>query len=187
MGFFRSFGRNWFEYGLEKKTYELGKKSLSGGERNKLYRNDGARFVEVAWGSGVANKSDGRGFIAADFDRDGDLDFLLINNNQPWEYMRNERAALGHWLVVQLRGTESNSHGIGARITLTTSAGEQIRELHAGAGYLSSPPPEAHFGLGAAERIETVTVTVAWPNGKTQVLKNVTPDRVLVIREAGPN
>lgn len=182
MDFFRSFGRNWFEYGLEGQTYHLGKKSLSGGERNRLYRNEGGRFVDVGWVSGVASSKDGRGFIAADFDRDGDLDFLLISNNQPWEYMENQLPQLGSWLVVQLKGEESNSHGIGARITVTTQAGSQIREIHAGSGYLSSPPPEAHFGLGSAKTIERVTVR--WPTGRTQTLKDVKPGQVLVIREA---
>jgi hypothetical protein len=181
--FFRSFGRNWFEYGLEGQTYHLGQKSLSGGERNRLFRNDGGRFVDLGWGSGVASNKDGRGFVPADFDRDGDLDFLLINNNQPWEYMENQHPALGHWLTVQLKGTKSNSHGIGARVSVTTTRGEQIREIRTGAGYLSSPPPEAHFGLGAAARV--ARLTVAWPSGKTQVLENVAGDQVLVIHEAG--
>jgi len=64
--FFRSFGRSWFEFGTEGETYHLGTKSLSGNERNRLWRNDGdGTFTEVGWVSGVASPRDGRGFVAA--------------------------------------------------------------------------------------------------------------------------
>ena len=82
-------------------------------------RLDGnGHFTEIGWVSGVASKMDGRGFVAADFDRDGDLGFLLVNDAQPLQYFENRRKGLGHWLVVQLAGDVGSRHGIGARIKI---------------------------------------------------------------------
>ncbi|MCE2447836.1 MAG: CRTAC1 family protein [Candidatus Latescibacteria bacterium] len=44
---------------------------------NRLFRNDGQRFVPVA--AGVAHAGVGMGVAAADYDRDGDLDLYLTN------------------------------------------------------------------------------------------------------------
>jgi enediyne biosynthesis protein E4 len=184
VAFFRSFGRNWFEYGKGGQTFHLGEDSLSGNEKNRLFRNDGAGgFTEVGWSLGVASKLDGRGFVPADFDRDGDLDFLVINDGQAWEYFENRIPDSGHWLGVQLRGQGANTRGIGARITITAGGRRQVREMHAGSGYLSSPPPEAHYGLADATRVERIEVR--WPSGAVQVVDDVAADQVLVIEEGG--
>jgi len=182
--FFRSFGRSWFEFGLEGETYELGTKSLSGNERNRLWRNDGdGRFTEVGWVSGVASPGDGRGFVAADFDRDGDQDFFLVNSHQPAQYWENRHPRGGHWLGVKLSGRESNSQGIGARLTFVTGERSQVREMHCGSGYLSTPPPEVHVGLGDATVVDRLEVR--WPSGEVQVVEDVAVDQVLVIEEGG--
>ncbi|RMG11874.1 MAG: CRTAC1 family protein [Planctomycetota bacterium] len=185
MEMFRSFGRNWFEYGKEGQTFVIGNRSLNGNETNYMYRNLGnGRFENVAWALGTASRRDGRGTAIADFDRDGDLDIFLTNNNHVAQYFEN-RSAQGHWTIVQLRGKRSNSHGLGARIVLRAGGRTQVRELRAGVGYLSSPPPEAHLGLGAAERIERLEVR--WPSGAVQVLEDLPVDRVLRIEEEGPH
>ena len=44
---------------------------------NRLFRNDGQRFIPVA--AGVAHRGVGMGVAAADYDRDGDLDLYLTN------------------------------------------------------------------------------------------------------------
>jgi hypothetical protein len=179
---FRSFGRNWFEYGQEGQTYKLGQGSVSGRQRNYMFRNDGGgTFSNVGWSLGTASVRDGRGTAIADYDRDGDLDIFLTNNNQASQYFENRVPELGHWSVIQLRGTKNNSHGIGARVRLKAGGRWQVREIHAGSGYLSSPAPEAHFGLGAAATIERIEIR--WPTGEVQVLEGPAADRVLVVRE----
>ena len=65
----RSFGRNWFGYGQEGKTYKLGKGSVSGRQRNYMFRNDDGVFSNVAWILGTASVRDGRGTAIADYDR----------------------------------------------------------------------------------------------------------------------
>lgn len=183
MDFFRSFGQNWFDYSLEGQTYYLADKSLSGNERNELYRNDGGRFTRIGFVTGAGCKLDGRGLVCADFDRDGDQDLFLVNNDQPYVYLRNDFGQERHWLVVQLEGQHSNSFGLGSRVTIRTPDGAQLREIHTGSGYLSSPPPEAHFGLGPHARVERVEIR--WPTGATTVLEDVPADRIVVVSEDG--
>ena len=182
MAFFRSFGRNWFEFGQEGQTFHLGEDSLSGYERNRLYRNDGERFTDIAWVSGVASERDGRGFVGADFDRDGDLDLVVVNDAQPLDYFVNRRAAPGHWLTVQLRQPTPNPSAVGALVRLTAGGVTQTRLIHAGSGYLSCPPAEAHFGLG--DHTEIDALEVQWPDGTLQSVDPPDVDQLLtVIRE----
>lgn len=106
-----------------------------------------------------------------------------MNNDQPWLYLENRIGSKNRWAVVQLAGKESNRQGIGARVRLVAGGRAQVREIHAGSGYLSSPPPEAHFGLGQATRIERIEVR--WPSGKRQTLEGLAANRVIRIAEGG--
>ncbi|MFC2104372.1 ASPIC/UnbV domain-containing protein [Bacteroidota bacterium] len=58
----------------------------------------------------------------------------------------------------------------------------QMREISASNGFRSiSNDFWAHFGLGAAKRIDLIEVS--WPSGKKSTLTNVTPDQFLTITE----
>lgn len=132
---------------------------------------------------GAGSQLDGRALVAADFDRDGDIDLFLVNNNQPCIYLENRHGNQRNWAVVQLRGSRSNSHGVGARIRLRTGERTQTREIHIGSGYLASPPPEAHFGLDASKTIDRIEVR--WPTGEVQVIDNLEVNRIIAIDEGG--
>ena len=65
------------------------------------------------------------------------------------------------------------NQGAGADVV---SSGELTRALQAGV------PAEAHFGLGAVDRLKKLVVQ--WPGGGKQVLEDVEVDRVLVVEES---
>ena len=50
-----------------------------GGALNRLYRNDGARYVDVTAAANVPGRAYGMGVAAADYDNDGDTDIYLTN------------------------------------------------------------------------------------------------------------
>ena len=54
-------------------------------------------------------------------------------------------------------------------------------ERIAGCGYLSQDDPRVHFGLGAASKIDRLTIT--WPSGIKQVVENPAVDRVIAVEE----
>ena len=155
---------------------------------NLLFRNDGAGgFADVSGVSGAADWGTGRGVAYADFDRDGCLDLFLVNMGR--SAARGEPARLYHnrcvwdnnWLVVETVGTTSNRDGIGARITLTAGGRTQIREVAAGASNSSQNMLPVHFGLGQAAVVDEITVR--WPSGAVQTLRDVPPNRTLTITE----
>ncbi|MEL6430495.1 MAG: CRTAC1 family protein [Planctomycetota bacterium] len=159
------------------------------GQRNMLYRGDGrGRFAEVPHApSGPFGARSSRGAIAADHDRDGDLDLLVTNNNGPLELLANRSERGGAWLGVRLeRATGGNRFGIGARVTVKTPDGaERVAWIRAGRGYLTGNAPEAHFGLGdlgkSANESPALTVEVRWPDGLVSTLGSA-PGRWITVR-----
>ena len=59
------------------------------GEPNRLYRNDGTGFTDVAPGMGVDDSGDGYGAAWGDYDRDGDLDLYVANFGPNRFYQNN--------------------------------------------------------------------------------------------------
>ncbi len=132
--------------------------------------------VSAQAGPAFAVKASARGLAVADYDDDGDLDVLLTQMDGPPLLFRNETPPAGrHSLRLRLL----NPHGtpaFGARATVTAGGRAQLRELRAGSSYQSQHAPELHFGLGPADKADSITIR--WPNGQTTTLKNVPADRV---------
>ncbi len=109
----------------------------------------------------------GRGLAAADFDNDGDADLALLNSAGPAQLIVNHEGTAGGpraWLGVQLVGASPNSAAIGARVSLTTTAGRQTRWVVAGDSYQSSSEARLQFGLGEGET--PLSLEVRWPDGE---------------------
>lgn len=140
-----------------------------------LSRRDGT-FREVSAALGIEDHGQGRGIVAFDYDRDGDLDLFVANAEQPPLLLRNDAGIARHWLTVILHGARPNTQAIGARVTVAAPGMRQMRELRAGSNYVSQDPAEAHFGL---DDLSTVAVTVRWPGGTATQLPGTTADRVL--------
>jgi hypothetical protein len=137
------------------------------------------KVTERGCGELFRRKLVGRGSAAADYDNDGDLDIAVSNSGGPLELLRND-GKHGGWAGFLLRGKTSNRQGIGARVTLETAAGRQVREVKAGGSYLSSSDPRIHFGIGdgSVER-----VIIRWPSSITQEVRDVKPGHYQMIEE----
>ncbi len=150
-------------------------------ERPFLMWNDGkGRFTERGCGEPFRRALVGRGSAVADYDNDGDMDIAVSNSGGPLELLRND-GGHGGWVGLTLRGRKSNRQGIGARVTLETEKGRQVREVKAGDSYLSSSDPRVHFGLGTAASI--VRVVIRWPSGIVQEVRDAKPGRYQTIEE----
>jgi hypothetical protein len=151
----------------EEKIYTdafVGDRSWNGRERNQLLRNrgDGA-FVEVGAALGLDGIADARGLAGADFDRDGDVDFLINNYRARAALYDNRLGTRKAWIALRVQGTRSNRDGVGAVVTVRTEAGRQTRVVGAGHGYASQNSLEQVFGLGDALGVSVVVVR--WPGG----------------------
>jgi enediyne biosynthesis protein E4 len=95
---------------------------------------------------------------------------------------RNVSGGSNHWLAFRLRGVRSNRDGIGARVRLSLPDGKvQFNHATTSVGYGSSSEPLVRFGLQGEKAAREVEID--WPSGAIQILKNVTADRVIEIRE----
>ena len=64
-------------------------------------------------------------------------------------------------------GAGTNTHGIGAHISVVVPSGNrQVREMGGSNNFVSHNPFEVHFGLGKEEQAE---VTVTWPDESISV------------------
>jgi hypothetical protein len=149
-----------------------------------IFRNLGnGKFEELIEeaGPGISAAHCSRGCAFGDFDNDGDVDVLIMNMNEPPTLLRNDYAGPNGWIEVKLEGTRSNRAGIGATVVVETGGRRQARAVVSQASYYSHDDLRAHFGLGAATRVDRIEVR--WPCGAVDVLKDVEGRRVVTVRE----
>jgi hypothetical protein len=152
-----------------------------------LMLNTGKGFVNasVSAGPSFSNVLAGRGVAFGDLNNDGLTDVVIATLDGAPVVLRNDGAKNGaknHWLGLSLIGSKSNRNGIGARITVTDSAGKkQIFDANTSGSYLASNDPRIVVGLGAAASVRRVDVN--WPSGIVQVVTEPQLDRYLVINE----
>lgn len=145
----------------------------------QLFWNAGDGFVLLDNGQvgDLARSIAGRGAAYADLDRDGDLDVVATQIDGPPRVMRNDQALGHHWLRVRL---EPAHKAIGARVELTAGGVAQRRTVMPTRSYLSQVESVVTFGLGKAEKVESVKVT--WPDGSTQTVEIEGIDREFVVK-----
>jgi hypothetical protein len=148
-----------------------------------LFRNLGdGRFEDVSEqaGPGLRELHSSRGVAFGDFDNDGDLDILIVNQNEPPSLLRNDVNGDQHWLKVLLIGTVSNRSAIGAQVTAAYGSHKQVQAVLAQSSYVSVNDRRLHFGLGEATAAD---LTILWPSGKTETISRVQGDQLVVVRE----
>ncbi|MDX1637059.1 MAG: VCBS repeat-containing protein [Balneolaceae bacterium] len=111
-----------------------------------------------------------------DLDNDGDLDIVINNINARASIYRNESDTLRrhHYLTLKLRGSPQNPDGIGSRVRVVTGEQQQFQYLSPYRGYQSGTDLRLHFGLGNYDTVDSLEVI--WPDGKAQVLHNLSAD-----------
>lgn len=157
----------------------------SHGQPDVLLRNNGdGTFSDISSQAGLREFDStgvGRGVAAADYDADGDIDLLVVNNGETPKLLRNDGGNKRNWIHIRTVGVESNRDGVGTRIKVITGDLQQIREVAAGSSYLSQNSPEVEFGLGNHTMVDRIIVQ--WSSGIVQTLKNIPVNQKLVVNE----
>ena len=95
--------------------------------------------------------------------------------------LRNDGGNQHHWLGISLIGANGPVSAVGAKVTLTSDGRTQVRVNQWATSYLSYNDPRVHFGLGDNTRIDHVTVR--WPNGQTEIFKELKADRYVTLKQ----
>lgn len=110
-----------------------------------------------------------------DLNNDGFID--IVNDGGVYFNLGNDN----NYIKVATVGTVSNPQGIGARVTVYTPNGQQIREIRSGEGFRYMGSLNAHFGLG--EETEVTKITICWPSGIEDEILNPDINTLHIIEE----
>ena len=153
-------------------------------QRKLLYHNnhDGT-FDEVAarYGPVMMDERVSRGHAAGDLDNDGGIDIVINDLDGAPQILHNEMPGRGNWLIVSLKGKAPNTSAVGAEITVTLGSSRQMSIVQSGSSYISQDDKRRHFGLGAAQ--EADEVSVKWPDGTVTKRTHVKANQILTVRQ----
>lgn len=110
-----------------------------------------------------------------DLNNDG---FLDVQNGNVI-YYNNPNA--NNWIKINLKGIQSNSNGIGARVEIYGAWGKQIRDVRSGDGFRNMSTLNTHFGIGTETQI--TQVIIKWPSGVVDIIANPTTNQALTVIE----
>jgi hypothetical protein len=125
----------------------------------------------------------GRGAAVWDFDNDGDLDIIVshIDLRATPVLLRNDGENQNHWLGLNLIGNNGQASAIGAKVIVTTSALKHVLVNQWATTYLSYNDPRLHVGLGKSNVVDNLEIY--WPDGQTEIYKNLDVDRYISIKQ----
>ena len=151
---------------------------------NYCFKNGGdLTFTDVTASWGMKAPSFSNGAAYADLDNDGDLDYVVNNiNEEAFVYKNNSQKnkEKANYLNIQFKGDEKNVDAIGAFVTIYyDSLKKQVYEHTPYRGYLSTVDFNAHFGMGAISKVDSIIID--WPGGKQQLLTNVAVNQLLKV------
>lgn len=152
---------------------------------NFAFRNEGnLQFTETTENWGLKEYTVSSAAVYVDLNLNGALDLVISHINQPPSVFRNNAYLLNsnNYLKVRLQGSGYNTFGIGSKVKLTTHDGKIVfQEAFYTRGFHSTVDPILHFGLGDAD---IVNVEVIWPDGSTQIIRDVAANRFITLHQA---
>ena len=153
-------------------------------EPTYLFRNNGdLTFNEVHAAAGLVSTHEGRSIMRLDYNRDGDMDLLIVSINAPVQLFRNDLSGPGtNWIEIKFDTSQTAGlapDGIGSRVQVTTGGVHQYDYVSRGTTFLGGSEMLTHFGLGTATSIDQILVT--WVDGATTTLTNIAANQTITI------
>jgi len=148
-----------------------------------LFENVDGKYRNVTGQAGEVFKKDyaSRGLSVGDYDNDGDLDVLVINNGEPPVLLRNEGGNRNNWLGIELAAKRGNPGAVGAIISWEAGGRKFSRLKTAGGSYLTSH--DQREILGAAKSLKIDRLEIKWPGGGVDRFTNLPVNKYIRIVE----
>ena len=162
-----------------------GRESWDGYQKNQLLMNRGGRgFANVAFLLGVADEFDSRSALSADFDLDGRVDLVVVEDRgldgQRLHVYRNEMPGDPHWIGLRLEEAPGRLSPAGAEVLVRTPTRTYVGRVASGETLMGQHPTILHFGLGDDPRVESIEVR--WPGGRRREVSEPKADRYHLLR-----
>jgi hypothetical protein len=149
---------------------------------NKLFINNGdSTFTDISESAGINDLNRGRGMLYCDYDKDGDLDVLVVVQDSSegvdakTTLYQNQLNPNGNdaknWVQVSLKGTTINKDALGAKIEMTVNGEKLLQEVYGQGSHASQSSLVAHFGL--ADNAIISQLKVIWSSTDTQTFTNL--------------
>ncbi len=153
-----------------------------------LFWNDHGRFFHdlAPLSDPLAVPRVARGLAVADYDRDGDIDVLIVDADGGGVRLLRNETPQGNWVQLSLRARLGSGYGPaeGARV-IATAGGVPHRRTVSGVSYLSQSSRRIHIGLGDESSLESLEIH--WPGGHVERVAGVYAMGIWEIREGDPS
>ncbi len=151
---------------------------------NYAYKNNGDITFSNAntnWGFEMPTMSNGAAY--ADLDNDGDLDLVINNVNMTTSVYQNKTNTMSDngFIKLKFEGSEKNPFAIGTSVSLFYDDRIVLQELMPFRGFQSSMDYVMTIGLGNLTEIDSIRII--WPDKQTQLLKNISANQTLYLKQ----
>jgi len=152
--------------------------SLPQGQPNDLWFGQINGSFSSGTSLGIAS---GRGLVSLDYDNDGDLDLVSVNNNDPVEFWVNQ-GNNNNWFGLIVK-PDPGAFVEPVAIEVRTAEKVQRKVSGAQSTFLSQSDPRTLFGLGNNDEIEELVLR--WQDGTKQSFRNIEANRYVVVNKNG--
>jgi enediyne biosynthesis protein E4 len=154
---------------------------------NFLFKNEGnLHFTDQSKAWGITSPSFSNGAAYADLDNDGDLDLVVNNlNDKAFLYQNtanDKKEQQPNFLRLKIEGEKGNPDAFGAKIIAYFDGKQQAAQLTSGRGYISASEKIVHFGLGKAQKVDSIVVF--WKENIKTKLIDIPVNQVITVKYA---